>query len=77
MRHTKPPSATVLMEGWMVHYTNKSNLVSLQLLLSINFITFVFSSERNITGDLIQKLLHSIKHKTVHIIIKRSNWPTF
>ena len=27
MRHTKPPSATVLMEGWMVHYTNKSTLV--------------------------------------------------
>jgi protein kinase D len=24
MRHTKPPSAKVIMEGWMVHYTNKS-----------------------------------------------------
>jgi hypothetical protein len=28
MRHTKPPSAKVIMEGWMVHYTNKSLIVS-------------------------------------------------
>lgn len=48
MRHTKPPSATVLMEGWMVHYTNKSNLVSLHLLLSINFITFIFPAKETL-----------------------------
>ena len=29
MRHTKAPSsASVLKEGWMVNYTNKSNIVS-------------------------------------------------
>ena len=28
VRHTKPPPASVVKEGWMVHYTNKSTLVS-------------------------------------------------
>lgn len=28
VRHTKPPPASVIKEGWMVHYTNKSILVS-------------------------------------------------
>ena len=28
VRHMKPPPASVLKEGWMVHYTNKSTLVS-------------------------------------------------
>jgi hypothetical protein len=27
VRHTKPPPASVMKEGWMVHYTNKSTLV--------------------------------------------------
>ena len=27
MRHKKPPPASVLKDGWMVHYTNKSTLV--------------------------------------------------
>ena len=27
MRHTKALPASVIKEGWMVHYTNKSNLV--------------------------------------------------
>ena len=27
VRHTKPPPASVLKEGWMVHYTNKATLV--------------------------------------------------
>ncbi len=27
LRHTKQPTATVLKEGWMVHYTNKSAMV--------------------------------------------------
>ena len=30
VRHKKPPPSTVLMEGWMVHYTNKLALVSAQ-----------------------------------------------
>lgn len=28
MRHTKALPASVMKEGWMVHYTNKSTLVS-------------------------------------------------
>ena len=28
LRHTKQPTAAVLKEGWMVHYTNKSTVVS-------------------------------------------------
>ena len=28
MRHTKALPASVLKEGWMVHYTNKSTIVS-------------------------------------------------
>lgn len=28
LRHTKAPPASVLKEGWMVHYTNKSTVVS-------------------------------------------------
>ena len=31
VRHTKPPPASVVKEGWMVHYTNKSTLVSGQI----------------------------------------------
>ena len=31
MRHTKALPASVLKEGWMVHYTNKSTVVSAQL----------------------------------------------
>ncbi len=27
LRHTKQPTVTVLKEGWMVHYTNKSAVV--------------------------------------------------
>ena len=27
-RHTKAPPASILKEGWMVHYTNKSDMVS-------------------------------------------------
>lgn len=27
VRHTKPLPASVIKEGWMVHYTNKSTLV--------------------------------------------------
>ena len=27
-RHTKAPPVSVLKEGWLVHYTNKSNVVS-------------------------------------------------
>ena len=30
-RHTKAPPASVLKEGWVVHYTNKSNIVSLYM----------------------------------------------
>ena len=39
MRHTKPLPASVIKEGWMVHYTNKCNLVrdSHRLSLSSNF----------------------------------------
>ena len=37
MRHNKPPSAKVLMEGWMVHYTNKSTIVRLIIILMILF----------------------------------------
>ena len=35
VRHTKPPPASVMKEGWMVHYTNRSTLVreSMSLLL--------------------------------------------
>ena len=28
LRHTKQPPASVMKEGWMVHYTNKSTVVS-------------------------------------------------
>lgn len=34
MRHIKHPPATVLMDGWMVHYTSKSTLVSITQALS-------------------------------------------
>ena len=30
MRHTKPPPVSVMKEGWMVHYTNKSSQVRRQ-----------------------------------------------
>ena len=33
VRHTKPPPASVMKEGWMVHYTNKSTLVRGSLVL--------------------------------------------
>ena len=28
LRHTKQPAASVMKEGWMVHYTNNSTVVS-------------------------------------------------
>ncbi len=31
MRHKKPPPASVIKEGWMVHYTNKSTLVCMYI----------------------------------------------
>ena len=31
MRNTKPVPASVIKEGWMIHYTDKSTLVSLKL----------------------------------------------
>lgn len=41
MRHTKALPASVLKEGWMVHYTNKSNLV---MIVSILFLFGAVSS---------------------------------
>ena len=38
-RHTKAPPASVLKEGWLVHYTNKSNIVSLSVCLSVSLST--------------------------------------
>ena len=35
MRHKKAPPASVLKEGWMVHYTNKSTVVCTVIVIDV------------------------------------------
>ena len=53
VRHTKPPPASVLKEGWMVHYTNKSTLVRMS------------KSMHTIVSQIQSSSGHNLTHRTV------------